>query len=112
MSEWKQNLIDHNLNFTKEQIKDTEKKISRLMKKDLSTRSRIGDIITFQRVNPMSGSDGKSTTKVENLLNHMPMLKYQKNKLSRRVDKTLKKPIIEQQSFKPSKQIKPSSEYG
>ena len=47
MSEWKQNLIDHNLNFTKEQIKDTEKKISHLMKKDLSNRSKIGDIITF-----------------------------------------------------------------
>ena len=27
MSEWKQNLISHNLNFTKEQIKDTEKRV-------------------------------------------------------------------------------------
>ena len=60
MSVWKQNLIDFNMMLPKEHIKDTEKNISHIMKKGItkSKSNSIGDVITFQRVNPMAGSDG------------------------------------------------------
>ena len=60
MSVWKQNLIDFNMMLPKEHIKDTERKISHIMKKGItkSKSNSIGDVITFQRVNPMAGSDG------------------------------------------------------
>ena len=60
MSVWKQNLVDFNMMLPKEHIKDTERKISHIMKKGItkSKSNSIGDVITFQRVNPMAGSDG------------------------------------------------------
>ena len=60
MSVWKQNLIDFNMMLPKEHIKDTERNISHIMRKGItkSKSSSIGDVITFQRVNPMAGSDG------------------------------------------------------
>ena len=60
MSVWKQNLVDFNMMLPKEHIKDTERNISHIMRKGItkSKSSSIGDVITFQRVNPMAGSDG------------------------------------------------------
>ena len=60
MSVWKQNLVDFNMMLPKEHIKDTEKNISHIMRKGItkSKSNSIGDVITFQRVNPMAGSDG------------------------------------------------------
>ena len=110
MSEWKQNLIDFNMALPEKDIKDTEKRISHIMKKSMKTSNSIGDIITFQRVNPMIGSDGMSTTKIENLQAHHPMLKCKQGRLSRGLVKTLKKPVIDSQAVKIPKWKQAASE--